>query len=305
MAKVIHKFSDLIYQKRKKLALDYKKQMIKKYPILKYDESSYKQLESQFSKDNVDKKMEYYDLDCAYQLIQFIIKKEVYLPFFDLLIVLRDLKWLENLTNEFHLDLEEQISLFKLFFKHIIAFYVSQNARVYNMSIAARNKAKEKYASGISYENLLPETILWTQDDDMKLPKPDFLKRQQACDEVRELVQKKGVEAIFSFSETLRLFGLSDKLINSLSDYFGKKNILFVPYQVKSVPKKTSNVDKKLIEKQIEKYMIHETFNEIIEGNDLKEFMRLATILYSSKRVQMLKEKVLLNNTKLISAPIF
>lgn len=302
MSKIVQKFSELMNQKREKLAKEYEKKIFETYPILKNDSSRYKEIESKFARENIDKKMEYYDLDCSYQLLQHIILHEVYLPFYDLTIALVDLKWLENLTEEFELSMQEKMILYKTFFKEVVSFFVPKNVRTYNLAIYARSEAKKKYMNGISYQNLFEETISWLCDPSINTIDKVFLEKMTACKKIRELLPKKGIEVIFEFPEMLKLFGLSESLSHSLNNYYNfniKKETVYISVEKQEEKSLEKEVDKTLMKKQMQKYMNEEEFNGIIEGEDLKEFLNLANELYSSKRIACLKEKVLLNNEKL------
>ncbi len=57
--------------------------------------------------------------------------------------------------------------------------------------------------------------------------------------------------------------------------------------------------EKEKYSKQMEKYMINGDFIGTIEGKELQEFLSIASKLYSSTRVHLLKEKLIANNSRI------
>ena len=302
MSKIINKFSNLVEKKLIKLVNEYQKLISDKYPILKCnnDKKLYTELESNFSKENVDLKMEYYDIDCLYQLLNHMIKKEVYYPYFDILISFKDLGFLEKLMEENELSIEEKIVILKFYFKHILEFYRIDNIKFYNMALAARSEAKRKYTNGEHYENLLIETLIWLQDSNMGIASKEFLDKVKVCNILRKITSEKGIEEIFNYPEYLEKFGLSNKLLLSLKEIVESKNkqTKIISFSEMVEPKKIEEPKRDLesIKIKIQKYLLFEELRGIIENDDLKEFLTLAKMLYSKERVTLLKEKVLLNN---------
>lgn len=299
MASIAQKFCNLMSRKRDNCIKEYQDLLDEAYPeyINNYSRKVLEKLEREFSKDHIDLKMDFYNLDCQYKLLVLMLEKEFYLPFFDLLVAFEDLTWLEERLNEFGFNLQEKKVMLKTYLKHVIQFYTPENVRHYNLAIAARKNARKLYSEGSSS---IDDTILLLQNSNITVPTEAYIEKQKVCEELRKIVTISGIDAIFEKVEFLKTFGLSDELLQSIKSE--KKSVLVVEKLVPANIKariQTEKEDLSIFEEQMKKYMINDTFIGTIEGEDLKEFLELAKKLYTSEKVNLLKEKVVLNNKKI------
>ena len=102
MASIAEKFYNLMSIKRNRLIADYEELVYEEYPkFLKTgNNEDINKFEKQFAKRHIDLKMEFYSLDCQYNMLKLMLNKIDYTFYFELLIAFEDLSWLENLCKE-------------------------------------------------------------------------------------------------------------------------------------------------------------------------------------------------------------
>lgn len=305
MASIAQKFYELMGIKRNKLIADYEKKFYETYPFLLKgcSQEKYEECKEQFGRNNIDLKVDFYSFDCQYRMLNLILEKVDYMLFFDLLVAFENLSWLEKLIKEFECNAQESKVIIKLFLKHIIPFYIEDNVRKYNLSMEARKNAELAYNKGIS--SSLVRTINLLQNPLLDKATPDYLEKRNVCLKLNEICKKNKIDAIFSHPELLIKFGLSEDLLDYICDKDNKSskeiNVPYKKVEVNSVISDLKIDDIKITEERMTKYLVNDEPVKIIEGEDFKKFLDLARKLYTPEKVELLKEKVVLNNKKIKS----
>lgn len=298
MASIAQRFYDLMVEKKDNKALEYQNLLHASYPILLHnqDQNLYDKLESKFSQEHVDLKLDFYDLDCQCQLFQRIMNGIDYFSF-DLLIGFVDLSWLEKLLDEFNFSLKRKKAILRLFIQRTVDFYIPENVRNYNLCLQARENAEIGYSQGY-YINGLLNTISALADIYLDEATEEFREKQNVSAELRDIIRNDGVDAIFEHSNLLKVFNFSEEFLEKMKSE-KQKAISTKPISLEVQMLELKEENSSLLYDEIQKYMIDDEFVGIIEGEDLKKFLDLARKLYSSEKVALLKEKVVLNNKRL------
>lgn len=309
MASAIQKFSYLLNEKCDNIRKEYMELLYSKYPFLKNNtnEDLYRKKEALFAQEHVDMKLEYYTLDCYRGYLEKTLAGISWKPFFDLLVSMAGLDLIENILNESNLSFQEKRSILKFYLNEYIAFFSDlNNERSYNFALAGRDNARFKYAT--QGDKPLAEYIA-----DMTLIKDgknkilasiseiesDFLEKHEIAKKCKEIIQKNGFNALYTHPELLSEFGLSKKIIEGFSK---KENRTSINTIVKKYDNsKNATEDLSWVYEELKKYIVEEEFVGLIQGADLSEFISLASKVYSSKKVELLKEKLLLNNDRIVT----